>query len=145
MKIEIGKYYLRRAYDGPEEFRDIEELIYVFGEESAEEAASMTYPEGTDPDKVKNMLGIKVMPFITMDNFLQFQQSMYPETVYKSTGESVYHKDWVEIVPSDDIIKRFEKSSYFMHLVRKFVNHMSEEYSRKYKKEYVWARDVILK
>lgn len=138
MKIEIGKYYLRKNYDG------VEELVYIFGEESAEEAEVMTYPEEVNKDEVINMIGIKVLPFIAKDSFLQFKQSMYTETVYKATGKTVYPVDWVETFPSSYIIERFEKSSYFMGLIKKFIKHMDKEFAYKYKKEEVRAKEVLL-
>lgn len=137
MKLEIGKYYLREGYEGVE-------LIYVFGTETSNEAADMTYPEEVSKDEVMNMLAIKVLPLISRKDYLNFQQSVHTETVFISTGETVYPCSWTEESPPPTIVSRFEKSYYFNAMVEKFLDHMRETYGGKYKDEQLCVRDIYL-
>lgn len=133
MRIEIGKYY----------FNEKRDLLYVFGEGGMAETGSLTYPIGIKEEDVKAMLAISVLPFITKKDFLQFQQSVHIETVFKIDNDTVYDGEWIETVPTSDIKSRFEKTFRFMNLVRIFVNHMESVYGEKYKNEEICVREIL--
>ena len=141
MKIEIGKYYLNE--DG--------ELVYVFASGGMEVTGSLTYPDGVDEKDVIGMLSIKVLPFITKKDYLQFQQSVSEITVYKESGEATYPElkyvgsglSWQEVEPSEGIRTRFEKSYKFMNIIKLFIDHMYDTYSDKYKEEDICVRDIL--
>jgi len=136
MKLEIGKYYSRLVG------KKIE-LIYIFGRGGMDIAASLEYPDGVEEEEVDAFLAIKVFPFITKSDFLQFQQSMYTITVYKLTDETTYPCDWVEAFPSNSIVDKFEKTHRFMGLVYEFMEHMIGTYEDRYKDEVIAVKNIL--
>ena len=133
MKIEIGKYYINEK----------NELLYIFGREGINIAASLEYPDEVNEEDVDAFLAIKVLPFITQNGFLNFDQSIYTKTVYKLTDETTYSCDWKETYPDEDIRTRFEKSHRFVGLIHVLMNHLVDTYSNKYKDEKFSIREVL--
>ncbi len=134
-KIEIGKYYLDK--DG--------ELLYCFGEETYEEGAGIELPasEKSVPENFKNFLAMNVKRVISIKNNMNFKNSISTITVNKNTDEVAdLDNKWEIIEPQESIKDRFQKSSYFLSLLKKFIDHMQENYLSLYKKEEVRAKDI---
>ncbi len=135
MKIKIGEYYLNN--DG--------ELVYCFGERTYKEGAGITLPpsEESGPENFKNFLAIKVRRVISIDGNMQFKNSVDTITVNKDTDETVdIDVKWELTKPPESTKDRFQKSSHSLDLLKKFIDHMQENYLSLYKKEEVRAQDI---
>ena len=134
-KIEIGKYYLNN--DG--------ELVYCFGERTYKEGEGieLTASEKSVPENFKNFLAMNVKRVISIKNNMNFKNSISTITVNKNTDEVAdLDNKWEIIEPQESIKDRFQKSSYSLHLMKKFIDHMRENYLSLYKEEEVRAKDI---
>lgn len=134
MKILIGEYYLNK--DG--------KILYVFGEGSFDElSGNLHFSPTISRDQVKGMIAINITDFLKENNFLQFQNIFFIETVFCHNNEVVGDPEWSRTNPDIILLSKFEKSFKMMDIIKKFLKHMYETYRDKYKDEKVYLRDVV--